>query len=264
MLKDLSVSALNGRVGMIVSDEEFFKAKGRHSIQLDGPYKSPSTQKLCNDPISIKPGNLEPLTGASQTCNGCLMKFSDCELIKCSKCRMVRYCSEDCQKDHWKREHSEDCKLLSTARKSASNSGHADSSSNKYDDEIMSMSPGDRIWAIHQRGLRHLQKGDPKSAEADFRHLIEKERWQVLGNYSNLGTCLLMQNKPQEAIPYLEKAVTLRPLEGRDELKIAYEMLSNAYGMSGNIPKYKTTLESGLKEFPGDQQFLAMMQRFDK
>eukprot|EP00934_Nitzschia_sp_Nitz4_P005208 Nitzschia sp. Nitz4//scaffold254_size28068//18687//19541//NITZ4_008154-RA/size28068-processed-gene-0.8-mRNA-1//-1//CDS//3329544340//5198//frame0 len=263
-LKGLSIPELNGRTGMIISNETF-PTDGRYGVKLDSPYTSPSTRQLCDEPISIKAVNLERCKAnhSSLTCYGCRMQFAAEELMKCSKCRMVSYCSRNCQISHWKREHREECKLLSTARNSASNSGHADSSNNIYDDEIMSMRPTDRIWAIQNRGMCHLGQGDPQSAEKDFRYLVENEHFHAPGIYVNLASCLMQQNKVQEAIPYLEKAVTLQPIEAPNELKIAYEMLATAYHMADNIPKYKTTLERGLEQYPGDHQFLTMMQQFD-
>ena len=99
-----------------------------------------------------------------------------------------------------------------------------------------------------------MEKGDMAAAEKDFRTLIEDENFHTPGSYCNLGTSLLGQGRIQEAIPYLEKAVILEPLEGRNELTVAYDMLSSAYMMAGNPSAAKSTLEKGLKKLPGDTQ----------
>lgn len=32
------------------------------------------------------------------------------DLLKCSRCKEVYYCSRDCQRGHWREGHREDCK----------------------------------------------------------------------------------------------------------------------------------------------------------
>jgi len=32
------------------------------------------------------------------------------ELLRCSKCKTARYCSKDCQRQHWRDGHREECK----------------------------------------------------------------------------------------------------------------------------------------------------------
>ena len=35
-------------------------------------------------------------------------------LRKCKQCKMVQYCSESCQKEHWKLVHKKQCKKIAT------------------------------------------------------------------------------------------------------------------------------------------------------
>lgn len=146
--------------------------------------------------------------------------------------------------------HKEDCDVLQTVRDSAKD----DSISLPVEDK------GEHVFALMQRGIRLLQKGDAAAAERDFRALLEKGFHQV-GAYSNLGSALLMQGRCAEAIPYLEKAVTLKPLEGRYESRIAYELLGQAHQMIGNIADAESTYKKALEKFPGDQQLCAMLER---
>ena len=37
--------------------------------------------------------------------------------MQCSKCKLMKYCSEECQAEHWKLVHSKHCKKLATAKK---------------------------------------------------------------------------------------------------------------------------------------------------
>ena len=44
-----------------------------------------------------------------QTCAGCHTHFEDRKLQKCSSCKMIRYCSVECQKQDWAN-HKQSCK----------------------------------------------------------------------------------------------------------------------------------------------------------
>ena len=52
----------------------------------------------------------------SRTCSHC-GKVEDRDLMKCSRCQSVQYCSKDCQKEHWKKGgHKEACNELSASK----------------------------------------------------------------------------------------------------------------------------------------------------
>jgi tetratricopeptide (TPR) repeat protein len=97
-----------------------------------------------------------------------------------------------------------------------------------------------------------MQKNDPVAAEKDYRTLIESEHFHTIGAYTNLGSALVSQGKPREALPYLERAITLQPIQSMLEFRNAYEMLSTAQIMTGNMPAAKISLQKALKMFPGD------------
>jgi len=50
-------------------------------------------------------------------CSGCTLYQwepikSDEPLLRCSKCKAVKYCSKDCQREHWKKQHKAHCKKM--------------------------------------------------------------------------------------------------------------------------------------------------------
>lgn len=46
------------------------------------------------------------------SCGNCLMTLPLKQLMQCSSCKMVQYCSPQCQKIHWEREHRDHCDAL--------------------------------------------------------------------------------------------------------------------------------------------------------
>lgn len=49
-------------------------------------------------------------------CQGCDKLKLSSEMKECSRCKVVKYCSRDCQKHHWKRKdrgHKQECRVLS-------------------------------------------------------------------------------------------------------------------------------------------------------
>lgn len=55
---------------------------------------------------------------ASSYCANCKKDHRNCNLKRCSGCSLHYYCSEDCQKAHWKT-HKVECKQIQATRKSA-------------------------------------------------------------------------------------------------------------------------------------------------
>jgi hypothetical protein len=47
-----------------------------------------------------------------EMCACCFVLESNlqCKLLKCSRCRQIKYCSGECQKEHWKKAHKKQCK----------------------------------------------------------------------------------------------------------------------------------------------------------
>jgi hypothetical protein len=53
-------------------------------------------------------GQMWGILPVQRTCSGC-MKVFDRKLLKCGKCRRLRYCSRECQVEHWHDYHHEGC-----------------------------------------------------------------------------------------------------------------------------------------------------------
>ena len=51
--------------------------------------------------LALKPENV----AARNHCAGCGAQEEDQKFQLCNGCKLVRYCSRDCQKAHWKKEH---------------------------------------------------------------------------------------------------------------------------------------------------------------
>jgi hypothetical protein len=47
-----------------------------------------------------------------EMCANCyvLEKTLDEKLLKCGQCRVIKYCSRECQREHWKKAHKKQCK----------------------------------------------------------------------------------------------------------------------------------------------------------
>lgn len=155
-----NASYLNGRTGMVAGDKTS-QMNGRFPIKVDDPYRSPSTGKVTEDIILVKEENLV-FNAKAQLCLGCLQQFDTKTLRKCSKCHLVRYCSEKCQHEHWHREHKEDCKILRNARKSM-----------KDDSVPLPENRIDRVYFLQQRAIRHMQKNDLVAAEKIVGHWLK-------------------------------------------------------------------------------------------
>jgi Flp pilus assembly protein TadD len=134
--------------------------------------------------------------------------------------------------------------------------------------------------ALNNLGIRHLQKGDVKAAEAEFRRVIELNQNGSQG-YFNLGNVLYMTQRNEEAKRTLEAGLRLSPsnalghyLNGlvlarlgdfnaaEEQLKTARALnprmpqvtisLATLYLQSGREPEAAAMFEAFLKEFPKD------------
>jgi hypothetical protein len=50
-----------------------------------------------------------------EMCANCFVyekRIEDDNFMKCSQCRQVTYCSRECQREHWKKAHKKQCKLI--------------------------------------------------------------------------------------------------------------------------------------------------------
>jgi len=75
--------------------------------------------------------------------------------------------------------------------------------------------------------------------------------------YVNLGAILVEQNRPAEAVKYLDQALAIPPesyrAQGMEELRPrAHEHLAKAYSRLNQLPKAETELEKALELTPSD------------
>src|SRR6267378_2384205 len=134
--------------------------------------------------------------------------------------------------------------------------------------------------ALNNLGIHHLQKGEVKAAETEFRRVIELNQNGAQA-YFNLGNVLFMTKRNEEAKQTLEAGLRLAPssamghylngsvLARLGDFKAAEEQLKTAraldprmpqvtislatlYLQSGRGPEAAAMFEAFLKEFPKD------------
>jgi tetratricopeptide (TPR) repeat protein len=249
------VPYLNGRVGMVVKEQD--QGTQRFQVKLLEPWKDPRTGEEKDDELAFKPQNLE-IRYKHQKCPGCQKTFGSSNLLKCSQCQMVRYCSKECQTSHWKLEHKKDCKLLRSVRKST----RAD----PEDDSKLPSDKGDRIFARQERAMRFMQKGNLAAAEKDYRAIIDVEGFRRIGAYSNLAMCFAMQHKYDVALVYAKKAVACRVVdkEDRPARKEAYTQLGTYQAQTGNVQAAKEAFQEALKMDPNNKELKMYLNRAEQ
>jgi tetratricopeptide (TPR) repeat protein len=108
-------------------------------------------------------------------------------------------------------------------------------------------------------GLSYQGLGRTEDATAAYRNAIawqEHTLTQDSGPFINLGALLLDENHPQEAIPYLQRAVTISPQETR-----AHEQLGKAYERLNQFPKAQSEFEKALESAPLNSRLHYMLGR---
>jgi len=67
--------------------------------------------------------NVDPYMYMYTGCANCFVfgwvQPDPAELRKCGKCKVLKYCGQECQAEHWKHVHKDQCKLLAKARESS-------------------------------------------------------------------------------------------------------------------------------------------------
>jgi len=104
-----------------------------------------------------------------------------------------------------------------------------------------------------ERGVQFEQTGDLKRAEAEFRQAIELVPNSSL-YLSQLGTVLGMQQKLEEALPYLEKSLKIDP----DNLVIRRNLVWTQWQL-GRFPGAKENLDQILAVKPDDQSSILLL-----
>lgn len=106
-------------------------------------------------------------------------------------------------------------------------------------------------------GLSYQGLGRTEEAKTAYRTAIswqEHALMQDSGPFINLGALLLDENRPQEAISYLERAVTIAPQDAR-----AHEQLGKAYEHITQFPKAQREYEKALELDPQNSRLHYML-----
>lgn len=97
-------------------------------------------------------------------------------------------------------------------------------------------------------GLSYQGLGRTEDATAAYRTAIawqEHTLTQDSGPFINLGALLLDENRPQEAIAYLQRAIAISPQETR-----AHEQLGKAYERLAQFPNAREEFEKAIESAP--------------
>jgi tetratricopeptide (TPR) repeat protein len=131
--------------------------------------------------------------------------------------------------------------------------GRAKYSENRFAEAIgafqhsLKLDPGN-VKAEDNLGLSYAGLDRRDEAVAAYKTAIS---WQAQatsknpGPYINLGSLLLDQSRPEEAVPYLLRAIEIAPHESK-----AHELLGKAYARLEELPKAQTELERAVELSP--------------
>jgi Flp pilus assembly protein TadD len=129
--------------------------------------------------------------------------------------------------------------------------------------------------AINNLGIRHLQKGDVKAAEAEFRRVIELNQNGAQA-YFNLGNVLFMTHRNEEAKQTLEAGLRLSPsnamghylngsvLTRLGDFKAAEEQLKTARELNPKMPQVPLSLATLYLQSGREHEAAAMFEAFLK
>ena len=69
--------------------------------------------KVAESPAPAAAPNFSPQSAESSCCARCSVAGAPgVELMKCASCKVVAYCSKECQKEHWRSHHKTTCTPL--------------------------------------------------------------------------------------------------------------------------------------------------------
>ncbi len=140
--------------------------------------------------------------------------------------------------------------------------GRARYNENKFTDAIsafqqcLKLSPGN-VKAEDNLGLALAGLGRNEEATAAYKQAMD---WQLQSSFKNsgpyidLGSLLLDESRPEEAVPYLIQAVEISPRESR-----AHELLGKAYTRMDQLPKAQTELEIATELAPQNANLHCML-----
>ena len=89
-----------------------FERSCLHTV-LDSKYYEDRAKKIQKGTQSYLKSTAN-LSGGEMCANCYILETSldNSKLLKCSQCRQIKYCSRECQREHWKKAHKEHCKKV--------------------------------------------------------------------------------------------------------------------------------------------------------
>jgi Flp pilus assembly protein TadD len=159
------------------------------------------------------------------------------------------------------------------AGKKAEQRGEMDSAVRLY--EAALQEAPDFYPALNNLGIRHLQKGDVKAAETEFRRVIELNQ-NGSQAYFNLGNVLFMTQRNEEAKQTLEAGLRLSPssamghylngsvLARLGDFKAAEEQLKTARALNPRMPQVTISLATLYLQSGREHEAAAMFEAFLK
>jgi tetratricopeptide (TPR) repeat protein len=142
------------------------------------------------------------------------------------------------------------------------NLGRARYNENKFADAIsafqqcLKLSPGN-VKVEDNLGLALAGLGRNEEATAAFKQAMDwqsKMSFKNPGPYIDLGSLLLDESRPEDAVPYLIQAVEIAPRESR-----AHELLGKAYVRMDQLPKAQSELEKAAELSPQNANIHCML-----
>jgi tetratricopeptide (TPR) repeat protein len=113
--------------------------------------------------------------------------------------------------------------------------------------QCLKLSPGN-VKAEDNLGLAYAGLGRNEEATAAYQQAMAWQSQATLRNpgpYIDLGSLLLDENRPEEAVPYLLQAVQIAPRESR-----GHELLGKAYTRLDKLREAQTELEKAVELSP--------------
>jgi Flp pilus assembly protein TadD len=140
--------------------------------------------------------------------------------------------------------------------------GRARYNENKFADAIsafqqcLKLSPRS-VRAEDNLGLALAGLGSNEEATAAYKQAMDwqsQSSFKNPGPYIDLGSLLLDESRPEEAVPYLVQAIEISPRESR-----AHELLGKAYTRMEQLPKAQTELEKATELAPKNANLHCML-----
>jgi tetratricopeptide (TPR) repeat protein len=123
-------------------------------------------------------------------------------------------------------------------------------------EQCLKLSPGN-VKAEDNLGLALAGLGRNEEAIAAYRQAMDwqsQSSFKNPGPYIDLGSLLLDESRPEEAVPYLREAIEIAPRESR-----SHELLGKAYTRMDQLPRAQIELEKATELTPQNANLHCML-----